>query len=101
MENLVYRYIDETEAKRLGIPNGWYGTRVSGTLMTKPCLTQAECLDAIAQLPDEAVVISDAAGKQIPSKAEGQTKRSLFTLGPAFVTARQVGYKPSRQGNRR
>ncbi len=44
MINLTPRLIEEIEAKKLGIPHGWYGTRVSGTLMTGRCASFDDCL---------------------------------------------------------
>jgi hypothetical protein len=50
MENLVPRQIKPVEAARLGIKDGWYGTKVNGTLMTEPFADLEECEKQIRKL---------------------------------------------------
>ena len=38
------------EAARLGIVCGWYSTKVSGTFVTGPHDTEADCLRKIAEI---------------------------------------------------
>jgi hypothetical protein len=56
MENLVPRLIGKSEASRLGVLAGWYGTKVSGTFVTGPCASLATCIEAI----DSASEMADA-----------------------------------------
>lgn len=55
MKDLNTRHILKDESARLGIKNGWYGTRVNGTLMTGPSDTEEACLAAIKALPEPVV----------------------------------------------
>jgi len=50
METLSPRHIEKEESSRLGIKHGWYGIKVSGTLMTGPSATHDECMTQIAKL---------------------------------------------------
>jgi hypothetical protein len=50
MQDWTPRQVDKEEAARLGVPAGWYGTKVSGTFVTGPLATQDECLAAISAL---------------------------------------------------
>jgi len=50
MTHLSSRYVDATEAARLGVESGWYGTKVSGTLVTGPHATDDDCLRQIKTL---------------------------------------------------
>jgi hypothetical protein len=50
MEALSPRHIEKEESLRLGIKHGWYGIKVSGTLMTGPSSSHDECLTQIAKL---------------------------------------------------
>jgi hypothetical protein len=90
MEHLAPRFIDEAESKKLGILHGWYGTRVSGTLMTGPCSTDDECLQKISQLPEPAATAtrsmadcvwseSDSKSKS-PPKSSGHSVKTLYEL---------------------
>jgi hypothetical protein len=50
MTKLSQRHVDTTEAKRLGVPSGWYGTKVNGTFVTGPHPTEEACLKEIARI---------------------------------------------------
>jgi hypothetical protein len=50
MQELVYRHVGNAEATLLGVESGWYGTKVSGTFVTGPHATDAECVRKIAEL---------------------------------------------------
>ena len=52
MKNLSPRHIKKEESDRLGIQDGWYGIKVSGTLMTGPAASHDECQKLIDALPD-------------------------------------------------
>ena len=50
MQNLSPRHVLTEESLRLGVVSGWYSTKVSGTFVTGPHSTQADCLLKIAEL---------------------------------------------------
>jgi hypothetical protein len=50
MQELLYRHIQTDESDRLGVKSGWYGTKVSGTFVTGPHDSEAECVRKIAEL---------------------------------------------------
>ena len=50
MTNLCSRHVDATEATRLGVKPGWYGTKASGTFVTGPHATDEDCLRQIETL---------------------------------------------------
>jgi hypothetical protein len=50
MQDLLHRHVQTPEAARLGVDSGWYGTKVSGTFVTGPHPTEAECVRKITEL---------------------------------------------------
>jgi len=50
MTHLSSRLVDATEATRLGVKAGWYGTKASGTFVTGPHATDEDCLRQIKML---------------------------------------------------
>ena len=50
MQILSARHVKTEESLRLGVASGWYSTKVSGTFVTGPHATQADCLLKIAEL---------------------------------------------------
>lgn len=50
MQNLSPRHIMIEEAVRLGVEAGWYSTKVSGTFVSGPHSSEADCLRRIAEL---------------------------------------------------
>jgi hypothetical protein len=97
MKDLTPRLIEEAESKKLGITQGWYGTRVSGTFMTGACASLDECLEAIRLLPDVADNLGvTPPGDRIGAKSSATSRYPLYSQ----ASAGRVGYKPSRQGNR-
>jgi hypothetical protein len=50
MQELLYRHVGTAESSRLGVESGWYGTKVSGTFVTGPHATEAECIRKIGEL---------------------------------------------------
>jgi hypothetical protein len=50
MTHLSSRHVEATEAARLGVKSGWYGTKVSGTFVTGPHATNEDCLESIKGL---------------------------------------------------
>jgi hypothetical protein len=57
MQDLSPRHVKAEEALRLGIVSGWYGTKVSGTFVSGPHDSKADCLRKIAELnvPEKAL----------------------------------------------
>jgi hypothetical protein len=50
MQILSPRHVQNEESKRLGVQSGWYSTKVSGTFVTGPHASEADCLSKIAEL---------------------------------------------------
>ena len=50
MQNLSPRHVMTEESLRLGVASGWYSTKVSGTFVSGPHSSEAECLRRIAEL---------------------------------------------------
>jgi hypothetical protein len=50
MQNLSPRLVNMAEALRLGVVSGWYSTKVSGTFVTGPHDSEADCLRKIAEI---------------------------------------------------
>lgn len=59
MTPLSSRHVDATEAARLGVKPGWYGTKASGTFVTGPHATDEDCLrriKALGPVPDVRII---------------------------------------------
>jgi hypothetical protein len=50
MQNLSPRHVMADEAGRLGVASGWYSTKVSGTFVSGPHNTEADCLRKIGEI---------------------------------------------------
>lgn len=50
MTPLSPRHVQAAEAARLGVQSGWYSTKVSGTFVSGPHDTEADCLWRIAEI---------------------------------------------------
>jgi len=50
MQNLSPRHVKIEESLRLGVGSGWYSTKVSGTFVSGPHDTEADCLSKIAEI---------------------------------------------------
>jgi len=50
MQNLSPRHVNMEESLRLGVISGWYSTKVSGTFVSGPHVSEADCLRKIAEL---------------------------------------------------
>jgi hypothetical protein len=50
MQNLSPRHVKTEESLRLGVESGWYSTKVSGTFVSGPHATEADCLLRIAEI---------------------------------------------------
>jgi hypothetical protein len=55
MQNLSPRHVKPEEALRLGVESGWYSTKVSGTFVSGPHNTEADCLLKIAEIDPKPV----------------------------------------------
>ena len=55
MTKLSSRHVDASEAARLGVKSGWYGTKASGTLVSGPHATDEDCvrhIETLGPVPD-------------------------------------------------
>src|SRR5260221_7804442 len=50
MQNLSPRHVKTEESLRLGVVSGWYSTKVSGTFVSGPHESEADCLRKIAEI---------------------------------------------------
>ena len=50
MQNLSPRHVMTEESLRLGVVSGWYSTKVSGTFVSGPHESEADCLRKIAEI---------------------------------------------------
>ncbi|HLJ01378.1 MAG TPA: hypothetical protein VKT76_16835 [Bradyrhizobium sp.] len=50
MQNLSPRHVNIEESIRLGVVSGWYSTKVSGTFVSGPHDSKADCLLKIAEI---------------------------------------------------
>jgi hypothetical protein len=50
MKNLTPRHVVPEESLRLGVESGWYSIKVSGTFVSGPHPSEADCLRRIAEL---------------------------------------------------
>ena len=50
MQELLCRNVGAAESTSLGVESGWYGTKVSGTFVTGPHDSEAECVRRIKEL---------------------------------------------------
>jgi hypothetical protein len=50
MQNLSPRHVKTEESLRLGVISGWYSTKVSGTFVSGPHDSEADCLRKIAEI---------------------------------------------------
>ena len=50
MQNLSPRHVKTEESLRLGVVSGWYSTKVSGTFVSGPHVSEADCLRKIAEI---------------------------------------------------
>jgi hypothetical protein len=50
MQKLSPRHVKTEESLRLGVVSGWYSTKVSGTFVSGPHDSEADCLRKIAEI---------------------------------------------------
>ena len=50
MQNLSPRHVKTEESLRLGVVSGWYSTKISGTFVSGPHESEADCLHRIAEI---------------------------------------------------
>jgi hypothetical protein len=60
MQNLSPRHVKTEESLRLGVVSGWYSTKVSGTFVSGPHNSEADCLRRIAEIDPPPVKIKKA-----------------------------------------
>ena len=62
MQSLSPRHVGTEESLRLGVVSGWYSTKVSGTFVSGPHDSKADCLRKIAEInppkPVKAVLLA-------------------------------------------
>jgi hypothetical protein len=61
MQNLSPRHVKTEESLRLGVISGWYSTKVSGTFVSGPHNSEADCLRRIAEIDPPPVKVKRAA----------------------------------------
>ena len=61
MQNLSPRHVKMEESLRLGVVSGWYSTKVSGTFVSGPHDSEADCLRRIAEINPPPVKVKRAA----------------------------------------
>jgi hypothetical protein len=54
MQNLSPRHVMIEESLRLGVESGWYSTKISGTFVSGPHPSEADCLRRIAEISPSA-----------------------------------------------
>ena len=97
MQNLTPRLIEAAESKVLGIEQGWYGVKVSGTIMTGPSSTLEKCLETIRLLPEPVVKRFALPGDIVPSRNDNETPVPPPASARPFmqtVSLNQIGRKP-------
>ena len=50
MDILSPRHVMPDESRRLGVASGWYSTKVSGTFVSGPHDSEADCLSRINEI---------------------------------------------------
>jgi hypothetical protein len=58
LQNLSPRHVKTEESLRLGVVSGWYSTKVSGTFVSGPHDSEADCLRKIAEISPPPAKIS-------------------------------------------
>ena len=99
MQNLTPRLVEAPESKILGIEQGWYGVKVSGTIMTGPSSTLEKCLETIGLLPEPVVKRFALPGDTVPTRNDDETTVSPLASARPFmqtVSLYQIGRKPIR-----
>jgi hypothetical protein len=61
MQNLSPRHVKTEESVRLGVVSGWYSTKISGTFVSGPHTSEADCLRKIAEIDPPPVKVKRAA----------------------------------------
>jgi hypothetical protein len=92
MHNLTPRLIKAAASKILGIEQGWYGVKVSGTIMTGPSSTLEKCLETIGLLPEPVVKRFALPGDTVSTRNADESASSSMQT----VSLYKIGRKPSR-----
>ena len=61
MQNLTPRHVKTEESLRLGVVSGWYSTKVSGTFVSGPHDSEADCLRRILEIDPPPAKVKRAA----------------------------------------
>jgi hypothetical protein len=61
MKNLSPRHVKTEESLRLGVVSGWYSTKVSGTFVSGPHDSEADCLRKILEINPPVKAVKKAA----------------------------------------
>jgi len=61
MTNLSPRHVKTEESLRLGVVSGWYSTKVSGTFVSGPHDSEADCVRRIAEINPPTIKVIKAA----------------------------------------
>ena len=99
MQNLTPRHIEAAESKILGIEQGWYGVKVSGTIMTGPASTHEKCFEMIGLLPDPVIKGPALTHDAVPTHNDDESPVSSRASAPPFmqtVSLYQIGKKRGR-----
>ena len=92
MQNLSPRHIETKESTRLGVQSGWYGTKVSGTFVTGPHATEADCRRQLAQL-DAPTMEGKALKATLPVRVRKKDQTGFIT--PSGAVSISAGTRPS------
>ena len=99
MQNLTPRHVEAAESKILGIEQGWYGVKVSGTIMTGPVSTHEKCLETIGLLPDPVIKGPALTHGAVPTHNDDESSVSSRASTPQStqtVSLYQIGKKRGR-----
>ena len=99
MQNLTPRHIEAAESKILGIEQGWYGVKVSGTIMTGRSSTHEKCLETIGLLPDPVIKGPALTHGAVPTHNDHESSVSSRASTPQStqtVSLYQIGKKRGR-----
>jgi hypothetical protein len=99
MQNLTPRHIGVAESMILGIEQGWYGIKVSGTIMTGPASTHEKCWETIGLLPDPVIKSPALKHDAVPTDNDHESSVSSRASAPRSmktVSLYQIGKKRGR-----
>lgn len=93
MEKLIPRLIGEVESKSLGLEKGWYGRKVSGTIMTGASRDRSACIEAIGLVAQPARLANRYSSDAL--RDEAHASESIYVVAQTKLrTASQLARKP-------